>query len=549
MRRAIFAYNHADWYVDSVMLRARLIAGLPGRPGRLAHRPDRGPLPGRRPRHVRGRPLRAGRPAARQARPERGQRDRLRRRRAAASTSSPTQGAPVVAVNDGVVKKIGSHRTAASSSSSRTSTATATRTRNLGSVAALLPGAEGRRRRPDQGATAVSASASRPRPTRSRRCPPRPAARSRTTSGERGGRKAAARRPRRPPPRARRAPGRRQAAPVRPPARPERRGSTAAWSRSSTSDQSAARRQRRPTTTTSRAACRARTRERRAEAAEEGLARHRRHGPRPRRHAEQGTKASHIYFEIRPAGRGAPSIDPKPILDGWKLLESTAIYRASGKNVLLRRRRDGFSIGQILLLPKPLLEKRVLSDERIEIYPGGRRDIQTGQIDRRVLATLEYLAESGLRADRHRLKSGHSFFTSSGNVSQHSSGNAVDIATHQRHPDPGPPGRGRDRRAGRRPADAAPGHDGPAPDHLADGLGPEHAGAERPRRPHPRRLPAAVRRQQEARQAGDGGAEAGPVERPDRPPARDRNPTVPVNPSKYAIPVKPKRASDAHRGE
>ena len=29
MRRAIFAYNHADWYVDSVMLRARLIAGLP----------------------------------------------------------------------------------------------------------------------------------------------------------------------------------------------------------------------------------------------------------------------------------------------------------------------------------------------------------------------------------------------------------------------------------------------------------------------------------------------------------------------------------------
>src|SRR4029079_10792074 len=27
--RAILAYNHADWYVDSVMLRARLISGLP----------------------------------------------------------------------------------------------------------------------------------------------------------------------------------------------------------------------------------------------------------------------------------------------------------------------------------------------------------------------------------------------------------------------------------------------------------------------------------------------------------------------------------------
>ena len=29
MRRAIFAYNHADWYVDSVLLRARVIGGLP----------------------------------------------------------------------------------------------------------------------------------------------------------------------------------------------------------------------------------------------------------------------------------------------------------------------------------------------------------------------------------------------------------------------------------------------------------------------------------------------------------------------------------------
>jgi hypothetical protein len=29
--------------------------------------------------------------------------------------------------------------------------------------------------------------------------------------------------------------------------------------------------------------------------------------------------ASHLLFEIRPAGKGAPRIDPKPILDGWKL--------------------------------------------------------------------------------------------------------------------------------------------------------------------------------------------------------------------------------------
>jgi hypothetical protein len=141
-------------------------------------------------------------------------------------------------------------------------------------------------------------------------------------------------------------------------------------------------------------------------------------------------KAAHLDFGIRPAGRGAPTIDPKPILDGWKLLEATAIYRAAGRNVLYGRdsKAGGLSVGQILLLPKPLLEKRVLSDERIEVYDSGRQDIQTGQIDRRVLATLAYLAESGLRPTVTSLKAGHSYLTASGNVSHHSSGNAVDIA-------------------------------------------------------------------------------------------------------------------------
>jgi len=82
----------------------------------------------------------------------------------------------------------------------------------------------------------------------------------------------------------------------------------------------------------------------------------------------------------------------------------------------------------VLLLPKPLLEKRVLHDPRVDIYPSGRHDIQTGQIDRRVLATLEYLAESGLEPSVSSLRSGHGYFTASGNVSEHSSGNAVDIS-------------------------------------------------------------------------------------------------------------------------
>jgi hypothetical protein len=137
-------------------------------------------------------------------------------------------------------------------------------------------------------------------------------------------------------------------------------------------------------------------------------------------------KGAHLNFEIRPAGKGAPSIDPKPILDGWKLLESTAIYHANGKNALYG---NSASIGQILLLPKPLLEKRVLHDPRVDIYGPGRNDVRTGQIDRRVLATLEYLAESGLRPSVSCLKSGHARLTTSGNVSEHWSGNAVDISS------------------------------------------------------------------------------------------------------------------------
>src|SRR4030095_10693418 len=87
-------------------------------------------------------------------------------------------------------------------------------------------------------------------------------------------------------------------------------------------------------------------------------------------------KPAHVNFSIRPAGRGAPEIDPKPILDGWKLLEATAIYRANGKNPLAQ----DLSGAGVLLLSKEELVKRVLADKALEIYECGRTDIATGQI-------------------------------------------------------------------------------------------------------------------------------------------------------------------------
>ncbi len=136
----------------------------------------------------------------------------------------------------------------------------------------------------------------------------------------------------------------------------------------------------------------------------------------------------YLRFEIRPAGRGAPRIDPKPILDGWKLLESTAIYRAKGKNPFFGADAANPSIGQLLLLSKEQLVRRVLADRRVEVYGCGESDIRSGQIDRRVLATLLYLAGNGLKPTVTSLKCGHGYYTSSGNVSHHSTGTAVDIA-------------------------------------------------------------------------------------------------------------------------
>jgi hypothetical protein len=150
--------------------------------------------------------------------------------------------------------------------------------------------------------------------------------------------------------------------------------------------------------------------------------------------------AAHLNFSIRPAGRGAPRIDPKPVLDGWKLLEATAIYRAAGKNPFVNP--SAVNAGQVLLMSKETLAARVLANKDVDVYPCGRNDIQSGQVDRRVLATIEFLAVSGLNPTVTSLKCGHSFYSASGNISEHSSGNAVDIAAINGKPILGNQGKG-----------------------------------------------------------------------------------------------------------
>ena len=116
-----------------------------------------------------------------------------------------------------------------------------------------------------------------------------------------------------------------------------------------------------------------------AAAAEGRRDRRRRHDPRTdrRRHRASSASAPAVH-DPAPPGKNAPQIDPKPILDGWKLLEATAVYRAAGVDPFFGPGAKNPTIGQILLMSKQQLTNRVLSDPHVQIYTCGRRDIQAG---------------------------------------------------------------------------------------------------------------------------------------------------------------------------
>jgi len=138
--------------------------------------------------------------------------------------------------------------------------------------------------------------------------------------------------------------------------------------------------------------------------------------------------ASRLVFMVRPAGKNAPPIDPKPILDGWKLLEATAVYRAAGVDPFYGPGAKNPTVGQVLLESKEQLTNRILADPHVQVYACGRRDIQAGLIDRRVLATIEFLSASGLDPSVSGLECGHSLKASFGTDAAGASGSSVDLS-------------------------------------------------------------------------------------------------------------------------
>ena len=143
------------------------------------------------------------------------------------------------------------------------------------------------------------------------------------------------------------------------------------------------------------------------------------------------TKSSHMEFMVQPAGRGAPLIDPKPILDGWKLLEATAVYRASGIDPFFGPGAKNPSIGQILLMSKEQLQTRILQDPQVQMSLCQRRAIQAGQTDRRIIAAVEYLSASGLNPTISGLSCTQNTNPISGTSINITRINSIPVAGHQ----------------------------------------------------------------------------------------------------------------------
>ncbi|HEV3318517.1 MAG TPA: lytic murein transglycosylase [Solirubrobacteraceae bacterium] len=154
---------------------------------------------------------------------------------------------------------------------------------------------------------------------------------------------------------------------------------------------------------------------------------------------EASTGGPHVFFQIKPAGIGAPAIDPKPILDGWVALENTSIFRAKGENPFLA---TSPSVGQVLLESKGQLEQQLVHDASVHMRACERQDVQTGRVDKRVLAMLEFLSVSGLKPTVTGLRCAAPAFALAGNASASAGGDTVKITAVNGTPIAGHQGQG-----------------------------------------------------------------------------------------------------------
>jgi Transglycosylase SLT domain len=147
-----------------------------------------------------------------------------------------------------------------------------------------------------------------------------------------------------------------------------------------------------------------------------------------------GANVGRLRFAVRPAGDNG-TIDPRPLLVNWREL-GTALHPkgSKGGSALV-----GATAGDALKMSKGELERAVLADPGIGLDACARRDVAGGAVDARVLAVLEFLSRSGLQPTVAAVRCPRGGVSKSGLVvapgaeaaaakAAHDSGVAVDIS-------------------------------------------------------------------------------------------------------------------------
>lgn len=138
-------------------------------------------------------------------------------------------------------------------------------------------------------------------------------------------------------------------------------------------------------------------------------------GPAPATAAELDSLSSRLADGQ--AWRGALALSGRTVFAD-RAAALTDLYRSVGLETLV----TGYAAS------KDRLAKRLLDNENVLLYSGGREDIAAGRIDVRVLVLLGYLAERHGSIAVSSLFSGHRTFARPGVVSAHMYGYAVDVA-------------------------------------------------------------------------------------------------------------------------
>jgi soluble lytic murein transglycosylase-like protein len=136
--------------------------------------------------------------------------------------------------------------------------------------------------------------------------------------------------------------------------------------------------------------------------------------------APPGARDGHLRFAIQPAG-DTSTIDPRAILSNWTQLDAALHPQgAKGHPNLL-----GATASDVFLLSKSQLEREILSDPGVALSACSRHEVAMGAIDKRALAALAFLSRSGLKPTVGTLRCGS--YDAAGYVSPGHAGDAIAI--------------------------------------------------------------------------------------------------------------------------